>query len=72
MEVENGPLEDHFPPQTGGFHFHVNSRESNVFYLATDYLLGVLNSWRHNDTAVEPLVFFTAPVLVVIRAVPGT
>ena len=29
MEVENGPLEDHFPLQTGGaIHFHVSSRES--------------------------------------------
>ena len=29
MEVENDPLEDHFPLQTGGaIHFHVSSRES--------------------------------------------
>ena len=29
MEVENGPLEYHFPLQTGGaIHFHVSSRES--------------------------------------------
>ena len=29
MEVENGPLEDHFPLQTGGaIHFHVIFRES--------------------------------------------
>ena len=29
MEVENDPLEDHVPRQTGGaIHFHVSSRES--------------------------------------------
>ena len=38
MEAENGPLEDHFPLQTGGeLHFHVNSRESHscIFTMST-------------------------------------
>lgn len=26
MEVESGLLEEHFPLQTGSFHFHVSSR----------------------------------------------
>ena len=50
MEVENGPLKDNFPLQTGGcpIHFHVSSRESISPFntdgeLQSQWVLGVVD-----------------------------
>ena len=55
MEVESGPLDDHFPIQKGGFHVHDYYRKCCCFNTAicwfslqgTPCMIATQQAWRH-------------------------